>query len=127
MWAKIEVVQHDQKMIFLPPGLAGGCGPEPTVKFGAKSTGACIQYKDDLRLIGANSFDNPIRIQLTDKLRAEVHMPESPVYQMQILGSTIIFGPIIGLLLGAATQRYNPLHMMKYSDRFGVYPQIGGL
>jgi hypothetical protein len=46
---------------------------------------------------------------------------------MTLTGNTIVFGPVIGLLLGDATHRYNPIHMEKYSDRFGVYSEIGGV
>ncbi|HEX3043656.1 MAG TPA: YheC/YheD family protein [Bacillota bacterium] len=127
MWVKIEVVHHDQKMIYLPAAQAKDCGPAPAVKFGGKSTIAGVQTQDDLEEAGENSFETPGRIKLTDKLQAELHMPEAPVYQVHLHNSRISFGPVIGLLLGNATGRYNPLHMMKYSDRFGVYPQVGGL
>ena len=127
MWAKIEVVHCDQKIIYLPSTLAMNSGPTIEIIFGGKSTSASIQYRDDLELPMENSFETPGIIELSDKLRDELLIVESPVYKMKITDSRIIFGPIIGLLLGDATHRYNPIHMMKYSDRFGIYHKIGGL
>lgn len=127
MWAKIEAVHCGQKIIYLPSTLAKDCGPATVIKFGGKSTTAGIQCRDDLELTIENSFEKPGKIKLSDKLRDELNIPESPVYQLKIADSRITFGPVIGLLLGNATHRYNPVHMMKYSDRFGIYHQIGGL
>jgi glutathione synthase/RimK-type ligase-like ATP-grasp enzyme len=127
MWAKIEVVPGDQKTIYLPASLAMDGGPATVIIFGGKSTEAGVQYQDDLELTMENSFEKPGRIQLTEQLRDELLIAESPVYQVEIANSRIIFGPVIGFLLGNATHRYNPVHMMKYSDRFGIYGQVGGL
>jgi glutathione synthase/RimK-type ligase-like ATP-grasp enzyme len=60
-------------------------------------------------------------------LQDELCIMASPVYQMKISTGRLTFGPVIGLLLGNATYRYNPLHMSKYSDRFGIYSKFGGL
>ncbi|MGD8401772.1 MAG: YheC/YheD family protein, partial [Bacillota bacterium] len=81
----------------------------------------------DLRLSAENSFEKPGRIMLSDKLRDEIFIVEPLVYQFKILDSAIVIGPVIGLLLGNDTYRYNPGHMQKYSDRFGIYHKIGGL
>ena len=127
MWFKIEVVPDDQKIIYLPARLAKDSGTTTRIVFGGRSTGASIQYQADLDLTGKNSFEKPGKIRISDKLRDELFLPEAPVYQLKITASSITFGPVIGLLLGNATHRYTPVHMMKYSDRFGIYPQIGGL
>jgi glutathione synthase/RimK-type ligase-like ATP-grasp enzyme len=127
MWAKIEIVPCDEKIIYLPSTITIDCGPTTVIAFGGKSTGASIHYQDDLKLTDENSFEMPGTIKLSDKLRDEILIAESPVYQIKITDSRIILGPVIGLLLGNATHRYNPIHMMKYSDRFGIYHQIGGL
>lgn len=103
MWAKIEVVHCDQKIIYLPSTLAMNSGPTIEIIFGGKSTSASIQYRDDLELPMENSFETPGIIELSDKLRDELLIVESPVYKMKITDSRIIFGPIIGLLLGDAT------------------------
>jgi glutathione synthase/RimK-type ligase-like ATP-grasp enzyme len=127
MWAKLEVVHGDQKIIYLPSTLAVNYGSTVEIKLGGKSAAASIEYRDDLELTSENSFDMPGKIKLSSRLRDELSIPESPVYKIKISDSRITFGPVIGLLLGNATHRYNPVHMMKYSDRFGIYHQIGGL
>jgi Glutathione synthase/Ribosomal protein S6 modification enzyme (glutaminyl transferase) len=127
MWAKIEIVPSDQKIIFLPPALAVNSERVTTVIVGGKSTSAGIEYRDDLQPPPDNSFETPVTLKLSDKLRDELSIPESPVYKIKIRDCGITFGPVIGLLLGNATHRYNPVHMMKYSDRFGIYPKVGGL
>lgn len=127
MWAKIEAVHSSRRIIYLPSSWAGRWGLTIGIRFGGKTADASIQYQDDLEWAAENSFEKPGRIRISDKLRDELFMVESPVYQLKIGNSQMTFGPVIGLLLGNATQRYNPVHMMKYSDRFGVFPQIGGL
>lgn len=127
MWAKIEVTHCDQNIIYLPLALAIDGGTTAVIKFGGKSTEASIQYQDDPEAAAGDSFKNPVKIKLTDKLMRELMLVGSPVYRIKIRDSRITFGPVIGLLLGNATHRYNPVHMMKYSDRFGIYHRIGGL
>lgn len=127
MWAKIKVVHCDQKIVYLPSTLAPQCGPTTILIFGGKSTQTNIQCQDGLKPTTENSFENPCEIKLSDKLRDELNIPGTPVYQIKVTDSYITFGPVIGLLLGNATHRYNPIHMMKYSDRFGIYHKVGGL
>jgi glutathione synthase/RimK-type ligase-like ATP-grasp enzyme len=127
MWVKIEVIHCSQKIVYLPTTLAMNSRPATEIVFGGKSTGASIQYQDGLQSATGNSFEKPGKIKLSDKLRDELLIVESQVYQLKITDSQIIIGPVIGFLLGDATHHYNPLHMMKYSDRFGVYHQVGGL
>lgn len=127
MWVKIKVIDSDQKVIYLPSALAVDSRKATEIVLGGKSTGADIQYQDDLELTIENSFETPGKIKLSSRLRDELCIPQSPVYKVKISDSRITFGPVIGLLLGNATHRYNPVHMMKYSDRFGIYPKIGGL
>lgn len=126
MWAKIEVVPSDHEIIYLPSSMAVDCKQSVTISFGGKSVNSNIQYSDDLKL-EESSFENPGRIRLSDKLKEKLLIPESLVYRVKILDSCIIIGPVIGLLLGIHTHRYNPRHMRKYSDRFGIYNKVGGL
>mgnify|MGYP000848407771 FL=1 len=127
MWFKIEVIPYGQKTLFLPADMVRECGPVAAVKFGGRSIRASIQPRDDLKLPRRNSFASPGRIILSDKLREELLLADVPVYRVKLDRGRLVFGPVIGLLLGSATQRYNPVHMMKYSDRFGIYHRIGGL
>ena len=56
MWAKIEVVPDDQKIIYLPATLAKDSGTATAIIFGGKSTGASIQYRDDLEFTNRKFF-----------------------------------------------------------------------
>ncbi len=127
MWIKIAIVHHDQKIIYLPQFLASDCGPATVIQFGGNSTRAGIERRDDPGSPDGNSFETPARITISDKLRDELLIAETPVYQLKITDYHITLGPVIGLMLGDATHRYTPMHMIKYSDRFGVYHQVGGL
>ena len=127
MWTKIEVVQGDQKTICLPESFAINTGSTKEIQLGGRTTVASIEYRNNFEWTGVNSFDNPGKILLSDKLRDELLLEESLIYQIIITASRISFGPVIGLLLGNETHCYNPAHMTKYSDRFGVYPRIVGL
>jgi glutathione synthase/RimK-type ligase-like ATP-grasp enzyme len=126
MWAKIKIVPSGRSIIYLPSLLSTG-HQQTNVLFGGKSTFADIEYLDDLELTAENSFQKPVQIMLSDKLRDEIFIAEPLVYQLKISASGIAIGPVIGLLLGNDTRRYNPKHMKKYSDRFGIYHQVGGL
>jgi len=97
------------------------------IVFGGKSINASIQYTDGLKLERGSSFEKPGKIKLSSKLKEKLQIPESLVYQIKISKSYIFIGPVIGLLLGNDTHRYNPNHMEKYSDRFGIYGKVGGL
>jgi hypothetical protein len=127
MWAKIELVSSGRRIIYLPSSLANVCERTTMIKFGGKSINAAVQYRDDLELSSENSFEKPGRIIVSDKLRDEIFIVESLVYQLKISDCCISIGPVIGLLLGNDTHRYNPAHMKKYSDRFGIYHKVGGL
>ncbi|HBE77139.1 MAG TPA: hypothetical protein DDW65_05075 [Firmicutes bacterium] len=126
MWAKIKIVPSSRNVLYLPSLLSIG-HEQTNVLFGGKSARADIEYLDDLELSVENSFQKPGQIMLSDKLRDEILIAESLVYQLKISASNIAIGPVIGLLLGNDTHRYNPKHMKKYADRFGIYPKVGGL
>lgn len=127
MWAKVEIVHCDAKIVWLPP-LRNPCGETGTeVIFGGKSTRAEIGYQEDLRASGENNFETPAIIRLSDALQAELFIEANATYQLEWGSRGLRLGPVIGLLLGEDLERYTPQHMTKYSDRFGVYPRIGGL
>lgn len=127
MWAKIEYVPSDREIIYLPSSLDMDCKQSVEVIFGKKSISAGIQNIDGLELQKETSFEKPGRIKLSDKLKNKLLIPDSLVYQVKISDSCIVIGPVIGLLLGNDAYRYNPRHMKKYSDRFGIYKKVGGL
>ncbi|MDF2686060.1 MAG: hypothetical protein K0S55_1241 [Clostridia bacterium] len=127
MWVKFEIVPSDQKIIFFPSSIEMDCGSSIEVKFGRKSVEAEIQYFDDFEFKKESSFNNPNILRLTNELKETLLIQESLTYQIKIVESNIIIGPIIGLLLGMQTSIYNPSHMKKYTDRLGIYNKIGGL
>lgn len=127
MWVKIEGVPSDYEIIFLPLSLSANCEKSTVIIFGGQSISANIQYMEDMESAKENSFENPGKIKLSDKLINKLMIPEPLIYQVKISASCIIIGPVIGLLLGSDTYRYNPRHMRKYSDRFGIYNKVGGL
>lgn len=126
MWAKIEVIPSEFEIIYLPKRFIKDNYTDVIIKFGEKSVKTCVQYIDDHRL-EESTYETPRQIKISDKLRDRLLIPESLVYQVKISDSFIVIGPVIGLLLGTHTEHYNPRHMQKYSDRFGIYSEIGGL
>ena len=127
MWVKFQVIPSDREIILLPTSIGTKYGNSATVKFGGRTVDTQIQYIDNSELEEESSFDNPIQFRVSKKLKESLYLQESLIYQIKIDEATIIIGPVIGLLLGTETHRYNPSHMKKYSDRLGIYPEIGGL
>ena len=127
MWTRIEIISEDNKIIYLPSSLAETCGESVTISFGKKSVSTYIQYTDEVSLGEDSSFERPGTIRISSRLKEELLIQETLVYRIKITCSSISIGPVIGLLLGAQTHRYNPRHMMKYSDRLGIYNEVGGL
>lgn len=129
MWVSIEVIPSDREIIYLPSSLAIDCKQSTVMEviFGGKSINVKIEYTDDQSLIEKTSAEHPGNIRISDKLKDKLLIPETQVYQVKISDSVISLGPVIGLLLGNDTNRYNPKHMKKYSDRFGIYNKVGGL
>jgi hypothetical protein len=127
MWVKIEIIPCDSEVVFLPRSMEIQGTQQIPVAFGSKSSDAEIQYFDDNRPEGEGSFEKPIIIRISDKLKDKLFIKETLVYRVRISQDGINIGPVIGLLLGIHTHRYNPRHMRKYSDRFGIYNKVGGL
>lgn len=126
MWTKIEITPFESEIIYLPTQMAIG-RKTIVVKFGDKTILASVEHYDDLTLTDDNSYKNPGKIKISDKLKSQLLIPDMLVYQVIANDISITFGPIIGFLLGIHTHRYNPSHMRKYSDRLGIYNEVGGL
>jgi glutathione synthase/RimK-type ligase-like ATP-grasp enzyme len=126
MWAKIEVIPSDREIIYLPSSIPIDCKQYVDIIFGGRVVNVSVEYTADQRL-EESSFENPRKIGISDKLKDKLLIPETQVYRVIISDSLIAIGPVIGLLLGNDTNRYNPKHMKKYSDRFGIYNKVGGL
>lgn len=127
MWAKIEVVPSEHQIIFLPLEWEKHCKEPLKIEFSGKSVKVSVQFMEAEEIKGENSFDKPINIKISNKVKDILLIQESIIYQIKIEDSSIVIGPVIGLLMGMDTERYNPQHMNKYSDRFGIYPEVGGL
>jgi glutathione synthase/RimK-type ligase-like ATP-grasp enzyme len=128
MWLKFEVITSDLEIIYLPSTLSELINQDASIKFGGGDPiSAAVLFSDEIELSEGNTYKNPGRIRISNKLRDKLFLPESLIYQVKISNSCILVGPVIGLLMGIHTHRYNPKHMQKYSDRLGVYNQVGGL
>lgn len=126
MWISLEVIPSEHKVIFLPKQVMGS-NRLNVIKFGEKIVYSYFVLTEDTAGSQENSYEKPMKIKISDKLKNELMIPDSLVYQMIIKDSQVIIGPVIGFLLGNHNYLYNPKHMEKYSDRFGVYNRIGGL
>ncbi|MBP2642746.1 MAG: hypothetical protein H6Q67_633 [Firmicutes bacterium] len=126
MWAKIEVIPSDRESIYLPSSVSIEGKSSMEIVLGGRSANVSVAYIDGQKL-EESSFENPSKLVISDKLKDKLLIPETLVYRVKISDSRIVLGPVIGLLLGNYTKRYNPEHMKKYSDRFGIYNKIGGL
>ncbi|MDR3645336.1 MAG: YheC/YheD family protein, partial [Clostridia bacterium] len=147
MWAKIEIIPDEREILFLPPSFIPPDSGAAAVQFG-KVTVACeilpIKYTEPevsssvtsapsepaaARPAAADgeSYQTPATIGISDTAAKKLLIPLSPVYQIKLNGQRVVIGPVIGLLLGIHTHRYTPEHMEKYTDRLGIYPELGGL
>lgn len=125
MWAKIEVTPERSEMLLLPPSFRESVGEDAFVEFGDRRVEARAEYAG--RETGAGTFEDPFRIRMPESLRGRLLLPVSQVYRALAVPGGIRLGPVIGLLLGVHTSRYDPRHMEKYTDRMGTYQQVGGL
>lgn len=132
MWAKFEMISSYFDVIILPSFLledsAKGRYSKLNVIFGiGAAVPIAAEYTDEAEPPKDNTFENPILIKASKSFFQKLHIPESLIYQVKIENACIFIGPVIGLLLGTYPERYTPKHMRKYSDRMGIYNQIGGL
>lgn len=127
MWISLEVIPLPYKVIFLPKDAAKNIMASSYISFGKVSTYTYVQFYELQDPRAENSFDNPCIIKISDMLRDELSIPDSQAYKIKFERNKIVIGPVIGLLLGNHNYLYNPQHMEKYSDRFGIYNKMGGL
>lgn len=127
MWIKIIAIPADEKVVYIPAGLAKSMISDMIISFGKMNMRASVKVDNELEDEGGKEFNNPLQIKLTSGLISELRIYPSLHYQMKIKNRTIVLGPTIGLLLGPHDYVYTPNHMNKYSDRFGIYDRVGGL
>lgn len=127
MWIRIEVVPNNKEIMILPQEIDEKLGKEARVLFGKSSAISEIRYSAELEYITESSYENPIHIIVSSKLIEKLRIMQHLTYQIKVSRRRITIGPTIGLLLGAHDYLYSPEHMTKYSDRFGIYNEVGGL
>lgn len=127
MWIKPKYVPNNRKFIKVPPELANKLNGKCNIIFGGRTARVKVRCSNELEFYENSSFDTPIIIELSDKLKEELLIPETLIYQIKIEKNDLTIGPVIGLLLGVHNHIYSPRHMSKYSDRFGIYDKVGGL
>lgn len=127
MWINIEVVPSKKEFIVLPQGLNLKLEDEVRIVFGRGSSKAEVKISKELGNTGGEDYDNPIQIMLSSKLVEKLKIQEQITYQVKFSRNKAVIGPTIGLLLGVHDYLYSPEHMTKYSDRFGIYKEVGGL
>lgn len=128
MWVKFEVIPSEGVVLYLPSSWPEQAEASMLVQFGyGHSIKATVQYTEDLEHIMDSTYDNPEILRISYDLYKKLLLQESLIYRVKVTDESMSIGPVIGLLLGIHTDRYNPKHMKKYSDRLGVYDQIGGL
>jgi len=131
IWTTFVEFDSEEKRLRLPAGFL----PKPTdrlpVRFGVGSVPGC-----DLETLEATtededsgtSYKTPAVTYISSQLARRLHLSTSLVYQLKLDGNELLIGPTIGLLFGNNKENYTPDFMKEhYSDRLGVYPQIGGM
>ncbi|KPU43799.1 endospore coat-associated protein YheD [Oxobacter pfennigii] len=126
MWVNIEIISGNNREISLPIPLAEKLNDDVTVSFGLIDVAAKVYGAIDLTMRGGVEFEEPLLIKLTSRLARLLNIKNTSVYRMKYDKYNIILGPSIGLLLGNKNYMYSPEHMVKYTDRFGIYNKIGG-
>ncbi|HEX3026604.1 MAG TPA: YheC/YheD family protein [Clostridia bacterium] len=126
MWAKIKIIHSEKDAVYLPEPFMTPGRPFAEVRFGGIQNMAEVIFTH-ARSPEGKTFSDPAVIGLSEPLAKTLMIPLCCVYRVVLRPQSIAFGPVIGLLLGIHTNRYTPDHMEKYSDRFGIYPEIGGL
>ena len=127
MWVKFEDISSKDDVICVASNWGITTKDTIQVAFGAKSIFPKLEYREELELFRENTFENPGIIMISSALRDKLLLPKGLTYRVKIMDASIGIGPLIGFLMGMDTARYSPTHMMKYSDRFGIYSLVGGL
>lgn len=125
IWVKIDTTPSNWSLLRLPGALSSAAGTIRAVKCGGVSVSITAEAASDSE--GDGSFARPLHIRFPEQLLERLSLPTTPVYRARVENDTLLLGPVVGLLLGKQTYRYTPEHMRKYSDRLGIYPQLGGL
>lgn len=127
MWISFQVVPSEELVIYLPNSFKKTLENLSYLHFGNNFILAQVEYDKNTHIPDDNSYEKPTKIKITKALKENLLIPDDLTLQLKISKEKILIGPVIGLLLGNHAHLYSPAHMKKYSDRFGIYPKIGGL
>lgn len=141
MWVKIEATRDETETLRLPDLLRRMVGEDAFVEFGGRRVSSRATYEEAPQVLrGENaqaapdapapadgSFARPFVMRMSRAFCDRLLLPVSQLYRLRAMPGGVKLGPVIGLLLGVHTNRYDPRHMAKYSDRMGVYSRVGGL
>ena len=130
-WVKFEFFLSCENLLGVPAGW-GVASRELSVRFGGAPPLRAAIRPEPCGDEAGNSFAHPDVVRVSSALRRSLMLPEGLVCRALLSAGgeeipELRIGPVIGLLLGVHTNRYTPEHMRKYSDRLGVYGQVGGL
>jgi glutathione synthase/RimK-type ligase-like ATP-grasp enzyme len=151
MRVKLEVVTLDENVIFVSQEAAEQLDNSVSVCFGSLSVDAQVKVKYPIYKQGKNgetdssievlpdSFINTSEnkldgigealemITISSRLYNELYIQENLTYQVRLLFSQIVIGPVIGLLLRDSKINNKNKILKGNSSRFSYYKNIGGL
>lgn len=127
MWIRLQEIEDEQAVVWLPAQLVEAVGQSAELQVG------CCQRQVEVRVGGEPHpgsgivAEQPLPVSISTGLSRALLLPEGPIFRLKHGYGRLLIGPIIGLLLGLDTHRYSPRSMNKFNDRLGVYKQVGGL
>ncbi|MDI6617747.1 MAG: YheC/YheD family protein [Clostridiales bacterium] len=127
MWVTINKVSSLNDVILLPEAAVEKIYKRMYICFGQRRVAANVNLSKEDGDKRGESIDNPLNIKISGDILARLMISSNLVYRLKISGNSIIIGPVIGFLIGNRNYAYSPYHMEKYSDRFGIYNECGGL
>ncbi len=127
MWIRLHRISMEQTAIGLPSPLCAEVGPSATLTVGCRTQEVTIQQTDNQLTGSGVALEQPLQVDVSSALLDNLSLPDGLCYRLRYARNRLLLGPIIGLLLGRDTHRYSPAFMQKFSDRLGVYQQVGGL
>lgn len=127
MWISLQLLNSDQPTIWLSAELMERVGREAAVYFGRRSVRVPVKVLQLSQPGAGVAYEYPLRIGVSQTLVSRLYLPDHLTYRAKIAYGRVELGPLLGLLLGTEPHRYTPGYMQKFTDRMGVYKQLGGL
>lgn len=128
MWINIGIVSENRNVIYLPKAMIKRNASHIDISFGQITINATVKPLKDIDKATGDDFEDPIKVKFSDKLLSRLYIKEELTYKIKYKSKRHLeIGPVVGILIGNHNNTYDPSHMKKYSDRFGIYNQVGGL